>query len=38
MPKLRNPLHSEAASGKMDEKTVFSTLRDQTYSKRISQG
>jgi len=25
MPKLRKPLLSEAASGKMDEETIFST-------------
>jgi len=34
MAKLRKPLLSEAASGKMDEQTVFSTFQGRTYAKR----
>jgi hypothetical protein len=34
MPKRRNPLPSEAVSGKMDEETIFSTRHGKTYSKR----
>jgi len=34
MPKRRNPLPSEAASGKMDEQTIFSTRFGKTYRKR----
>jgi hypothetical protein len=34
MPKLRNPLQSGAASGKLDDKTVFLTRQGRTYAKR----
>jgi len=34
MSKLRKPLLSEAASGKMDEQTIFSTKFGKTYRKR----
>ena len=34
MPKIRNPLHSEAASGKLDEETVLCWRYGKTYSRR----
>jgi hypothetical protein len=34
MAKLRNPLHSEAASGKLDEETVLCWRYGKTYSRR----
>jgi hypothetical protein len=36
MTKLRNPLHSQAASGKMDEETILVTRRGKTYRKRYA--
>jgi len=35
MPKLRNPLHSEGASGKLDEETVLCWRYGKTYSRRL---
>jgi len=37
MSKLRKPLFSEAASGKMDEQTIFSTRFGKTYRKRYAK-
>jgi len=34
MPKLRDPLHSGGAAGKLDENTVFSNWHGRTYAKR----
>ena len=36
MTKVRKPLLSEAASGKMDEESVFSTWSGRTYRKRFT--
>lgn len=37
MAKLRKPLFSEAASGKMDEQTILSTRFGKTYRKRYAK-
>jgi hypothetical protein len=36
MPKLRNPLQSGGAAGKLNEETVLSNYQGQTYSKRFT--
>jgi len=37
MPKRRIPIPSVAASGKMDEETIFSTRHGKSYSKRYAK-
>lgn len=37
MPKLRNPLHSDGASGKLDDGTVLVWRYGKTYSRRLVQ-
>jgi hypothetical protein len=37
MPKRRTPLPAAAASGKLDEKTIFSTRHGKGYSKRYAK-
>lgn len=36
MPKLRNPLQSGGAAGKLDNKTIFSNWHGRTYAKRYA--
>jgi hypothetical protein len=37
MPKLRKPLFSDGATGKMDEETVFSSRHGRSYRKRYAK-